>query len=134
MNTTAIARLLLLLSVGIAGITAGYQLDTRNIYIAYSFAAAAAAILIWPFHRMINSKQLRFIGEMPKMKDVFVYEFVSEQADNIGKRVTTQKIRTPDRQHRWVAIGLFKGTLIEEQADHESEAISRLLIRLKTAK
>lgn len=133
MTRKNISHVLLIVSVFVVAIVAIFNLDLRNIYVAYALAIIASLVR-WPIRFTKYSEQLTFVGQMPKLKDVFIYEIIVPVHETVGRRVTTRKLEIAGGGVRWSAMASVGSNLIDEFAPTEKEAIAQMMERIHKVK
>jgi hypothetical protein len=134
MHNSIIARIFLFISMVIFGVAVIFQLDPRNLWLAY-FMAAASSFIYWPLPRIGRiSKQLQFVGQMPKMPNVFIYEITGKVNERVQKRVTTQCVKIAAGGEHWSAMCIIDSKLVDEFAASEKQAIALIMKRINAVK
>lgn len=136
MNNSIIARAFLFISLIVFGVMWILQLDPRNLWLAY-FLAIASSLMYWPiprFRRILKNQDLKFIGNMPGMADIFIYEILFKVHDTVRKRMTVQRIKIPTGGEHWRAMCIINDKFVDEFGPNEKEAVALIITKIKAVK
>jgi len=135
MKKIIIARALLLISLIILIVMWIFHLDSRNVWAAYIMAIASALFHFpWRLRKLLKNQDLHFIGNMPGMPEIFIYEILFKVHDSVRKRTTTQRIKIPTGGEQWRAMCIIDDKFVDEYGPDEKSAVALIIAKIKAVK